>query len=190
MVCHASWSPAAASTASCPASAHSTGWQICIHKAHPMSDHLSGYRALADPTIDLTDLYAFPSPSRPGHLVLVMNVFPEAHPSAHFSDQASYRFRLRPVSIALRHFDVGPEEFAFTCTFATDDGTCVLPNGAAVSFRQNEVTVSDPDGVRIFAGLRLDPFFMDVPREVETRKTRRIAFQAPGTNTLDGLNVL
>ena len=45
-------------------------------------------------------------------------------------------------------------------------------------------------GVRTFAGLRLDPFFMDVPREVETRKTRRIAFQAPGTNTLDGLNVL
>jgi hypothetical protein len=42
----------------------------------------------------------------------------------------------------------------------------------------------------IFAGSRLDSFFMDVPREVETRKTRRIAFQAQGTNTLDGLNVL
>jgi hypothetical protein len=38
--------------------------------------------------------------------------------------------------------------------------------------------------------LRLDPFFMDVPREVETRATRRIAFQAPGTNTLDGVNIL
>src|SRR6266567_4131118 len=142
--CHASWSPEEASTASCPASAHSTGWQIYIHKAHTsMSDHLSGYRALADPTIDLTDLYAFPSPSRPRHLVLVMNVFPEAHPSAHFSDQANYRFRLRPVSIAPRHFDVGPKEFAFTCTFASDDATCVLPNGAAVSFRRNEVTGSD-----------------------------------------------
>jgi hypothetical protein len=45
--------------------------------------------------------------------------------------------------------------------------------------------------VRIFAGLRLDPFFMDVPREVETRATRRIAFQAQGINTLDGgLNIL
>jgi hypothetical protein len=155
-----------------------------------MSDHLSGYRALADPTIDLTDLYAFPSPSRPGHLVLVMNVFPEADPSAHFSDQANYRFRLRPVSIASRHFDVRPEEFAFTCTFASDDGTCTLPNTEAVSFRVNDERGGQGHGVRIFAGLRLDPFFMDVSREVETRKTRRIAFQAHGTNTLDGLNVL
>jgi hypothetical protein len=45
----------------------------------------------------------------------------------------------------------------FTCTFAAHAGSCILPNGAAVSFRQNEVTASDPDGVRSFAGLRLDP---------------------------------
>ena len=29
----------------------------------PMSDHISGPRALADPIADITDLYAFPSPS-------------------------------------------------------------------------------------------------------------------------------
>jgi uncharacterized protein DUF4331 len=47
-----------------------------------MPDHLSGTRALADPAIDLTDLYACPSPSRPDQLVLVMNVFPNARPGA------------------------------------------------------------------------------------------------------------
>ena len=31
----------------------------------PMSDHISGPRALADPIADITDLYAFPSPSQP-----------------------------------------------------------------------------------------------------------------------------
>ncbi len=155
-----------------------------------MSDHLSGHRALSDPAIDLTDLYAFPSPSRPGYLVLVLNVFPFARPGALFSDEASYRLRLRPVTTTPSGFEVGTHEYAFTCTFAAQAGTCILPNGAAVSFRVNEVTASDPDGVRIFAGLRLDPFFMDVPREMETRATRRIAFQAQGTNTLDGLNIL
>ncbi|MET7518053.1 DUF4331 family protein [Streptomyces sp. NPDC005480] len=55
-----------------------------------MSDHLSGTRALADPAIDLTDLFAFPSPSQGGLLVLVMNVFPNARPGALFSDAASY----------------------------------------------------------------------------------------------------
>jgi hypothetical protein len=170
-----------------------------------MSDHLSGPRALADPAIDLTDLYAFPSPSRPGHLVLVLNVFPNARPGALFSDAASYRFRVRPVTSPAsspgKLFDVCPDEYALTCTFAVptapdsrgqavQEGTCILPRGEAVSFRVNDEQGSHAHGVRIFAGVRLDPFFMDVPREVETRATRRIAFQAPGTNTLDGVDVL
>ena len=46
-----------------------------------MSDHISGPRALADPIADITDVYAFPSPERPGHLVLVMNTLPFAQPS-------------------------------------------------------------------------------------------------------------
>ena len=47
-------------------------------KARPMSDHFSGPRALAGPAGDICDVYAFPSPERPGHLVLVMNVQPLA----------------------------------------------------------------------------------------------------------------
>ena len=41
-----------------------------------MSDHFSGPRAIAGPAGDITDLYAFPSPERPGHLVLVLDVHP------------------------------------------------------------------------------------------------------------------
>ena len=41
-----------------------------------MSDHISGPRALSDPIADITDVYAFPSPERPGRLVLVMNTLP------------------------------------------------------------------------------------------------------------------
>ena len=44
----------------------------------PLSDHISGPRALADPIADITDVYAFPSPEREGHLVLVMNTLPFA----------------------------------------------------------------------------------------------------------------
>jgi hypothetical protein len=43
-----------------------------------VSDHISGPRALADPIADITDVYAFPSPGRPGHLVLVQNTLPFA----------------------------------------------------------------------------------------------------------------
>ena len=62
-----------------------------------MSDHISGPRALAEPIADITDVYAFPSPERLGHLVLVQNTLPFAQPSAPFSDGLVYRFRLRPL---------------------------------------------------------------------------------------------
>ena len=101
---------------------------------------------------DIGDLYAFPSPSRPGRLVLAMTVFPNAQPGSVFSDATSYRFRIRPVTIpagnAGSRFAVGPDEYDVTCTFAapvTDgaghsvqEGICVLPNGATVSFRGND----------------------------------------------------
>ena len=62
-----------------------------------MSHHLSGPRAEAQPIADITDVYAFPSPERPGWLVLVLNTLPLAPPSALFSDGLIYRFRLRPL---------------------------------------------------------------------------------------------
>src|ERR1041384_4715935 len=85
-----------------------------------MSDHFSGPRAIADPAADIADLYVFPSPERPGHLVLVLNVFPAAAPGALFSDAIAYRFRLRPVTLATGKtaFEVGANEYTFTCTFA------------------------------------------------------------------------
>ena len=50
-----------------------------------MSDHISGPRALAEPIADITDVYAFPSPQDPQHLVLVLNTLPFAQPPARSS---------------------------------------------------------------------------------------------------------
>ena len=112
-----------------------------------MSDHFSGPRALADPAADITDVYAFPSPQRPGHLVLVMNVLPLAAATSLFSDALSYRFRVRPVTpvTAAPAFAVGQDEYAFDVTFAapvqgngsgiiSQYGTCTTPSGQQVSF--------------------------------------------------------
>ena len=86
-----------------------------------MSDHFSGPRALAGPAGDISDVYAFPSPERPGHLVLAMTVQPLARPDSSFSDAIVCRFRLRPLEIDedRRSFTFGPEEseLAFACTF-------------------------------------------------------------------------
>src|SRR5262245_44003748 len=65
-----------------------------------MSDHFSGPRALSDPTADISDVFAFPAPENTQQLVVVMDVFGKAGPTAVFSDAVIYRFRMRPVDIA------------------------------------------------------------------------------------------
>src|SRR5690242_19942405 len=86
----------------------------------PMADHFSGPRAIADPASDITDVFTFPSPERPGQLVLVMDVFPAAGVSALFSDALTHRFRLRTVTATNRAtpgFAVDPDEYAVDITF-------------------------------------------------------------------------
>src|ERR687890_1423908 len=118
-----------------------------------MSDHISGPRALADPIADITDVYAFPSPERAGHLVLVMNTLPFAQPSDGLSDGLVYRFRLRPLSVAAPGsavpFTVGAQEFVVDCVFGAaaattggrgvdQEGVCTTPAGDTLSFPGKE----------------------------------------------------
>lgn len=170
-----------------------------------MADHFSGPRALADPAADITDLYAFPSPHRPGHLVLVLNVMPAAAPTALFSDAVTHRFRVRPVSSAHAAakpvFAVAEDEYAFSVTFAapirgeTSDtlaqvGTCLTPGKEEISFLVGDEKPAEAPGLRIFAGPRLDPFFIDFAGVQATEALEQVAFQPEAANPLDGMNVL
>jgi uncharacterized protein DUF4331 len=123
-----------------------------------MADHFSGPRTLADPAADITDVHAFPSPERPGHLVLVMNVFPLTAATALFSDALSYRFRVRPITQGRAGvapaFEPGEDEYAFTVTFAiphqghgsdagAQAGTCTTPGGEEISFQVGDRAASN-----------------------------------------------
>src|SRR6476619_5889801 len=172
-----------------------------------MSDHFSGPRAIAGPAGDICDLYAFPSPERPGHIVLVLDVLPNAPVDSHFSEAIVHRFRLRPVTIE----GVGPaaafpfagedQELVFSCHFEAprqggagvapvQEGWCVTPSGETTRFRVNDEQGASSDGLRVFAGLRAEPFFIDVQGLVESQKTGRLAFKEVGTNAAVGFNVL
>jgi Domain of unknown function (DUF4331) len=159
-----------------------------------MSDHNSGPRALADPVVDITDLYVFPNPERPGSLVLVLDVFPNAEPTAFFSDAVDYRFRVRPVKIptgAEAAFAVSEKEYTISCRFAVpiqnqggeplvQEGTCTASTGQAVSFRVNDEEGGKTQGLRVFAGRRMDPFFQDGVRLAQSMMTGKLAFVSPG----------
>jgi hypothetical protein len=167
-----------------------------------VSDHFSGPRALADPAADLTDLYAFPAPGNPQRLVVVMDVFGKAGPGAVFSDAVTYRFRIRRARIAATGpgaaFGVDPDEVRFDITFdvpsgndtALQRGHCRTPGGETVSFFSNDERGGAGRGVRVFAGQRSEPFFLDVHTILESAETRRLAFKKVGSDTLYGTNVL
>jgi hypothetical protein len=170
-----------------------------------MGDHFSGPRVFGDPAADITDLYVFPSPDRPGHVVLIFSAFPGAAATALFSDAITYRFRLRPVTPvsagAAPAFTVGEQEHTFDFTFtapSTGDGrdgvvqagTCTAPSGEKIPFRVGEEAPAGSCGLRIFAGARLDPFFIDLAGVRDTRALGRLSFRPGATNSLEGQNVL
>lgn len=168
-----------------------------------MADHFSGPRALADPASDVTDVFTFPSPERPGHLVLVLDVFPSAAATALFSDALRYRFRLRTVTATSAGgtpaFVAGADEYMFDVSFAVPSpdggavvqaGTCTTPSGVEIPFQVGEEEPTEMHGVRVFAGPRLDPFFLDLVAEQAAHKLERLVFRPDGVNAVNGANVL
>jgi len=166
-----------------------------------VSDHFSGPRALAGPQCDICDFFAFPGPQRPGNLVLAMDVVPRADSSSTFSDAIVYRFRVRLAAIDGRAIVPGTEELAVDVRFdaARPDGrggflqtgTCGTSLGESVPVLVD--TVDDGrrvSGVRAFAGLRSDPFFLDFAALQKTLMTGRLAFDDPGTPAGPGADTL
>ncbi len=170
-----------------------------------MADHVSGIRAMADPVIDITDMYVFPSPERPGVLVLVLDVFPFAAPGVLFSDAIDYQFRLRPLTIATSGagaaFAVGDDEYRVICRFSVpaagagvgtsaQECTCSTSTGLLVSFPVNDEQGGQLPGLRAFAGLRMDPFFFDSGAMLKTIKARQLSFEPVGNFLTSHQNVL
>jgi Domain of unknown function (DUF4331)/Polyketide cyclase / dehydrase and lipid transport len=142
-----------------------------------MSDHVDGPRSIGDPSIDLTDLFAFTSPTDAGRTVLAANVFPSAGVSAMFSNVVNHSIVVRRMTVAglgkAAKFKPDEEEFRFTCRFTALEhgrdggspiqrGNFTLPGGRALACVVNdEKGASPPDGAfRVFVGLRSDPFYL------------------------------
>src|SRR6201987_3301434 len=154
-----------------------------------MSDHFSGPAVMGDPAVDITDFYTFPSPERQGNLVVIMNVLPLATPQSFFSDVVTYRFRLRPLTRSGVSVIPGTAEYSIDVTFSdvpegtsAQKGNVVTSDGRKASFVLGEMV--EQDGMRVFAGLISDPFFMDVEAAVRTDMAGEMSFTpAPKTGS-------
>jgi hypothetical protein len=141
-----------------------------------MSDHVDGPRSIGEPAADVTDLFAFTSPENPAHTVLAACVFPSAGETAIFSNVIEHSIVVRRVTVAgvgnAAKFQPADDEIRFSFRFdvlqrdaagkVIQHGLCRLPGGRELSLTVNDENgTSTPEGdVRVFAGLRSDPFYL------------------------------
>jgi uncharacterized protein DUF4331 len=154
------------------------------------ADHLDGPMAKHDGRLDITDVYAFQSPSNPANTVLIMNVDPVAgvlSPTT-FNPDASYDIKIDTNGDA-------KEDITYKVTFSAvsngkqnvllrrvpaDSGGAVLARG------QTGSNVSVSGGGMLRTGVFDDPFFFDL---VAFRNGLAFCPGGVGTNFFAGLNV-
>ena len=76
------------------------------------------------------------------------------------------------------------------CGRPVQDGPLQYRIGETLRFRVDDEAGGRLDGLRVYAGLRSDPFFIDLPVYLESVSSGRLAFTSPGHNSLQDCNVL
>jgi uncharacterized protein DUF4331 len=126
----------------------------------PAADHLDSPTADQndEPTADITDLYAWMTADST-KLNLVAAVYASAGDDAVFSDAVIYQFAVS----SSRNFGGPQESTLVTCKFIDDKNIeCWAGDDYVVGDPSDpEGIVSDKGGLRVFAGLRDDPFFLE-----------------------------
>ncbi len=159
------------------------------------SDHQDSPAGSQDPTADITDLFVFKSPEHAGRVVLILNVHPGAFTNAQLSNAVTYSFRVRTAA------KTNDREVRIDCSFddvAEQHGACTAYAFAPSTNRLYGKVESgsflvgamnpEKNGMRIFAGMRADPFYIDAkgaPAGIRGDK-----FEFTGDNALKGLDVL
>jgi hypothetical protein len=171
---------------------------ISIAMRASASDHIDGPVTTAHRVADLSDLYAFPTPDRPGSLTIILNAYPLVPRDGHFAERVSYAILVRRASIQQspggRSFETG-DEVALSCSFRTPHAaaehavTCRSSNGLGAQSRYEVVQGRDQGGdFRLYAGMRADPFFFNA--DFATDAIEGTLGRPDDSNVMQGVNVL
>jgi len=132
------------------------------------ADHGDGPAVQADPAADINDLFVWMSPDA-SKVQMVLSVFPNATEGARFSDSVQYVF----------HVGSGPEFGAvedsgeIVCIFnSAQDIQCWAGDTSVMGDASSPAGLMSNDGrLRVFAGMRNDPFFFNLSGFLATTST-------------------
>ncbi len=153
------------------------------------ADHTDGPAAVADPSADIGDLYAWMN-NDASKLNLITTVNPMAGASTKFSTATIYRFHVNSAA----GYGMTQTETNVTCKFYDDTNIeCWAGDEYAVGDPSAEAGLdSDGGKMKVFAGQRNDPFFFEFAgfgKAVDTVKAAAaggIMFDADGCPAVDG----
>ncbi|MER3498928.1 MAG: molecular chaperone DnaK [Chitinophagaceae bacterium] len=155
---------------------------------------------------DITDIYAFQSPSDNSKLVFVMNtqglLSPSATASASFPSNVMYEFNIDNTGDAVEDLviqclvqngklrvygPVAPVTTGLTSTVKTNGP---VTETSVTAYGSNPSIGTNSNGIKIFAGPRDDPFFFDLTRFKEIIAGTQTSFRNPGVDFFAGTNVM
>ncbi len=128
------------------------------------ADHLDSPAVKLDPAADITDVYAWSAST--DKLALVMNVAPLATNTTKFSNAVQYVFHLESSTV----YGMIGKLTDIVCTFDNAQAIhCQLgaPGDKVIDFVKGDASTpagitSQTSKMRVFAGLRADPFFFNL----------------------------
>lgn len=183
------------------------------------SDHQDSPDVELNPSMDMTDFYAFPGSSS-GRIALVLNSWafltPAETPSTSFDPNLLYQFKIDNTGDAKEDLVM---QVVFTGTGANQTVSLYGPIApSVVGAMQNTLSTSKPvltgkvntmlgsnTGIQLFAGARSDPFFIDLEQFFRILPDRKpvtgplaqlpstqsaTSFRNPGIDYVKGHNVL
>jgi hypothetical protein len=168
------------------------------------ADHIDA-PGVASTSSDITDFYAFESPDNNSSITFVANLqgllSPSATASASFDEAVMVEINIDTNADAV-------EDLVIQCTFEngqvyvygpiapTQMGTsstletASLSVTAAITAYNQTAVIGSGNGMKVFAGPRDDPFFMDFARYGQIIGGSATSFNDPGADTFAGSNVM
>ena len=154
---------------------------VALAQGASAADHIDGPQASADPSADITDAFVWMTPDA-ARVILVMDLTRNADTGSRFSDGVQYVFH---TTSRAAFGDAPSADVPVLCQFDADQtiecwaGTAAYVTGDA----SGTSGITSTNGkIRVFAGLRNDPFFFNLSG---FRETARIVTGAAGGLTFD-----
>lgn len=160
----------------------------------------------SSPGNDITDIYAFQSPSDNSKMVFVLNtqglLSPAASASAGFPSNVLYEFNIDNTGDNVEDLVIqclvqngkirayGPVAVGTPGLMSTIKTSGPVTEAAVTAYGAAPVIGSNSNGIRVFAGPRDDPFFFDLARFQEILGGTQTSFRNPGVDSFAGTNVM